>query len=617
LYTSPFPTNPNTGLVTSNVASPSYQIIRSTGFQKAVFQSLDSHILIIGTEIIMAAEGNLVSGGVMLLHTESEGKHSYEVKGFLNYNKGTFASNGDKLIMINNKYMEDLTPRAFAELLVEGSPSLTIHHSPKRKTEECESEEISVHTKEPTVMRFSLMMVREEDLEATGVEPSPEWESEDIEDDCFSDDNLLLVSMAGTRFSMVVPRGCDPVNPCNCCGGMNCQFNEVVVLPATAEITFNSSMILKRVTEQTNVILKSVLMGKYVTPENQWMFLRDTMSAKITLYYYTATMGREGVPVVLNFTGTENFFCCTTKQGEDKKILTLVASDIKKSTIQRQGSHVLISIELNMAAENVHHPSTEETEECESEDTRCNKKLKFIRFSLSIEDTEIGGHQEPSDAQAEGEEKDIEDDCFGDDDLLHSLANMSLNLVVDQDSDADNPFCNCDRQFKESVIKSEKADISYISAQIWKVIKEQKSLFLKTREGCKYVASRQNEICLESTMSAKITIFQGTFRGMVTNDSESGVPIVLNFTGTDNFLSCTSKGEEKILTVKTYDRKKISADDPEKSSLIFYMSQKRDGLRYFESALYRGWFIHTINDIGVKMQRGNNAPSSCFVIERE
>lgn len=93
-------------------------------------------------------------------------------------------------------------------------------------------------------MRFSLMMVREEDLEATGVEPSPEWESEDIEDDCFSDDNLLLVSMAGTRFSMVVPRGCDPVNPCNCCGGMNCQFNEVVVLPATAEITFSKKLML-------------------------------------------------------------------------------------------------------------------------------------------------------------------------------------------------------------------------------------------------------------------------------------------------------------------------------------------------------------------------------------
>uniref|UniRef100_A0A672MBB5 Interleukin-1 n=1 Tax=Sinocyclocheilus grahami TaxID=75366 RepID=A0A672MBB5_SINGR len=260
--------------------------------------------------------------------------------------------------------------------------------------------------------------------------------------------------------------------------------------------------------------------------------------------------------------------------------------------------------------------------ECESEDTRCNKKLKFIKLSISIEDTEMGGLQKPSHPQPDWEEKDIEDDCFADDNLLHSLANMSLNLVVDQVSDADNSFCNCDWQLKESVITSEKADISYISAQIWKVIKEQNSLFLKTLKGCKYVASRQNEICLESTMSAKMTVFHGTFRGMVTNDSESGVPIVLNFTGTDNFLSCTSRGEEKILTyiVLKYSRvflKKIhiSTDDPEKLSLIFFMSQKRDGLRYFESALHRGWFIHTINDNDVKMQRGNNASSSCFVFE--
>uniref|UniRef100_A0A673LFI7 Interleukin-1 n=1 Tax=Sinocyclocheilus rhinocerous TaxID=307959 RepID=A0A673LFI7_9TELE len=244
---------------------------------------------------------------------------------------------------------------------------------------------------------------------------------------------------------------------------------------------------------------------------------------------------------------------------------------------------------------------------------RCNKKLKFIRFSLSIEDTEMGGLQEPSHPQPEWEEKDIEDDCFADDNLLHSLANMSLNLVVDQVSDADNPFCNCDWQLKESVIMSEKADISYSK----KLIKEQNSLFLKTLKGCKYVASRQNEICLESTMSAKITIFHGTFRGMVTNDSESGVPIVLNFTGTDNFLSCTTRGEEKILTVKVSFQSSLyeNINDPEKSSLIFYMSQKRDGLRYFESALHRGWFIHTINDNDVKMQRGNNASSSCFVFE--
>ncbi len=66
-----------------------------------------------------------------------------------------------------------------------------------------------------------------------------------------------------------------------------------------------------------------------------------------------------------------------------------------------------------------------------------------------------------------------------------------------------------------------------------------------------------------------------------------------------------------------YDRKKmgIPADDPEKACLIFYMSQKGDGLRYFESALHRGWFIHTVNDDVVKMKRGNTTSSSCFVLE--
>ncbi|KAF4107394.1 uncharacterized protein si:ch73-226l13.2 [Onychostoma macrolepis] len=271
-----------------------------------------------------------------------------------------------------------------------------------------------------------------------------------------------------------------------------------------------------------------------------------------------------------------------------------------------------------MAAETVRHPSTEKTEECQSETTRCKKKmLKFMRFSLSMEDTELGALQEPSNPHPEWKEEDIEDDCFIDDDVLHSLANMSLNLMVDQDSDADNPFCSCDWQHDESKIMPENAKIAYISAQIWKAMKEQNNLFLKTLNGCKYVASKQNEICLENTMSAKITIFHGTFLGMVTGDKEPGVPVVLNFTDTDNFLCCTSQGEETILTVKTYDRKKIriSANDPEKLSLIFYMSQKCDGLRYFESVLHRGWFIHTVNDDVVKMKRGNNTSSSCFVLE--
>ncbi|XP_067287468.1 interleukin-1 family member A [Pseudorasbora parva] len=273
----------------------------------------------------MEAEGNLVSGGVTLLHTECEGKHSYEVKGFLNYNKGMFTSKGDKVLMINNTHVEDLTPEAFVDLLVEGSPLLTIHQPCNTKREECESEELRVKTKESTVMSFSLNMVRESKLEEFGSqEPAPPPECDDIEGDSVEDSNLLIVYMADTRYNLVVARGCDPENPCNNCGKTNCQFNEIVVLPAKAEIASSSPKNLRLLSKKNNVFLKSLLKENYVTPYNHQLYLDSTMSAPITIYTYTTTAMCQGVPVLLNFTDTENFFSCTTKQGADTKILTVV-----------------------------------------------------------------------------------------------------------------------------------------------------------------------------------------------------------------------------------------------------------------------------------------------------
>nr|AJY53641.1 interleukin-1 receptor antagonist [Ctenopharyngodon idella] len=284
----------------------------------------------------MAAEGNPVSGGVTLIHTECEGKHSYEVKGFLNQNEGMFTSKGDKLLMINNTNVEDLTPKAFAGLLVEGAPLLTIHHPSKTKTEECESEELRVNEKERTVVSFSLMMVRESELEACAdQEPSQkEWEDWDIEDDCCYDDNLLIVSMADTSYSMVVARGSDPDNPCSNCGKTNCQFNEVVVLPAQAEITSSSSNNLQLLKKRTNLFMKTFMEEKYVSrslPKHR-ICLNNTMSEPITIYYYTKN-DCPGLPVVLNFTNTENFFSCTTKQDVNTKILTVV--QCRKSDLQK------------------------------------------------------------------------------------------------------------------------------------------------------------------------------------------------------------------------------------------------------------------------------------------
>ncbi|XP_056107325.1 uncharacterized protein si:ch73-226l13.2 [Rhinichthys klamathensis goyatoka] len=270
-----------------------------------------------------------------------------------------------------------------------------------------------------------------------------------------------------------------------------------------------------------------------------------------------------------------------------------------------------------MAAEIVHHPSPGKTEERESEDACGMKRKVKLRFSLTMlseEDLETGGHQDLSHPQTKSIDEDIEDDCFDDvDQLLVSLATMSFNLVDDQGPDTDKPFYSCDHQFNEVVVTPEQADLGIISTQIGKLNKdkEQKNLFLKSKSVQKYIASGQyNQICLEDTMSAKITIF----RFMPTKDTQSGVPVVLNFTGTENFFCCTNEGEEKILKITWYDKSKLNipGDDPKKTALVFYMSITPSGHRHFESVLHRGWFIHTVDSGAVKMIRGALTSSTCF-----
>ncbi|XP_077059777.1 uncharacterized protein LOC143711740 [Siphateles boraxobius] len=270
-----------------------------------------------------------------------------------------------------------------------------------------------------------------------------------------------------------------------------------------------------------------------------------------------------------------------------------------------------------MAAEIVHHPSPGKTEERESEDTSGMKRKMKLRFSLTMlseDDLGKGGHQEHP--RTESIDEDIEDDCFDDDDqLLVSLANMSFNLD-DQGAKTDEPFCSCDHQFNEVVVTPEQANLSIISTQIGKLNKEQKDLFLKSKSFKKYIASGQyNQICLVDTMSAKITIF----RFKPTKDTESLVPVVLNFTGTDNFFCCTNEGEEKMLKITRYDKTKlhIGEEDQEKTALVFYMTITPLGHRQFESALHRGWYIHTVESGAVKMQRDRLLSSNCFDLVKE
>uniref|UniRef100_A0A8B9HEH1 Interleukin-1 beta n=1 Tax=Astyanax mexicanus TaxID=7994 RepID=A0A8B9HEH1_ASTMX len=91
-----------------------------------------------------------------------------------------------------------------------------------------------------------------------------------------------------------------------------------------------------------------------------------------------------------------------------------------------------------------------------------------------------------------------------------------------------------------------------------------------------------------------ITIY--FYRSNILEDLSRGSPVVLNFTGSTNFLKCTRVNQEVGLTVESYEKEKlkdICKDDPVTWPFVFYMKTRRDNTRLFESAQNKGWFIRT------------------------
>ncbi|XP_065097192.1 uncharacterized protein [Paramisgurnus dabryanus] len=225
-----------------------------------------------------------------------------------------------------------------------------------------------------------------------------------------------------------------------------------------------------------------------------------------------------------------------------------------------------------------------------------------------VERLETGEHQEPPHAKpCELKHKDFED--FD----LPIMADTTLHLDEDCGFDDDNPSHNCDCQFKEIFITLERDEVDYNLTDT--LYKERNNLFLKSVPQGKYVTPSNKEICLDDTMSAKIT----TYYHAMPRNTCSGVPVLLNFTGTENFFTCIKQGEERILSVTMYDLNKlrcISADDTEKWSLVFFMTQCASGPFRFESALHSGWFISVDSNV-MKLQRENPPNTFFYLIESE
>ncbi|XP_076159147.1 interleukin-1 family member A [Alosa pseudoharengus] len=253
-----------------------------------------------------------VNGGVSILHTVRDGKHYYEVETVLKdkkAKKGFFMRRGDKLLKINGLDLQDLSPEMFAEKLSEGSPMLTLHQ-PSRD-----------HSEKPHQTPGALCPVKKEDYVLdlclnTSRDPDDCSSDENlqVEDDCDQEDDiLLLVEMVDTNMSVVRGRGCAHGETCEDCGGTDCNLDEVVMTSRRVSLVARGISDFLHDKIQENIALEGLLSRLYVNPVGNQTRMKKN-PAKITIYYYQSDHvdgSSKGVPVVLNFSGTDKFIRCS------------------------------------------------------------------------------------------------------------------------------------------------------------------------------------------------------------------------------------------------------------------------------------------------------------------
>ncbi|XP_048090627.1 interleukin-1 family member A isoform X2 [Alosa alosa] len=260
----------------------------------------------------MEVKDTPVNGGVSILHTVRDGKHYYEVETVLKdkkAKKGFFMRRGDKLLKINGLDLQDLSPEMFAEKLSEGSPMLTLHQPSPDHSEKPHQTPgaLCPVKKEDYVLDFCLNTSRDPDVCSSD-------ENLQVEDDCDQEDDiLLLVEMVDTNMSVVRGRGCAHGETCEDCGGTDCNLDEVVMTSRRVSLVARGISDFLHDKIQENIALEGLLSRLYVNPVGDQTRLK-TNPAKITIYYYQSNHvdgSSKGVPVVLNFSGTDKFIRCS------------------------------------------------------------------------------------------------------------------------------------------------------------------------------------------------------------------------------------------------------------------------------------------------------------------
>lgn len=306
-----------------------------------------------------------MDGGVLIVHQFNEGKHRYEVESVYKPNKKHFLRRGDTLTLVNETELQDVPPEKLSQILSEGSPKLTVHKSVKKKPVEVDpaDEDVMVpFSKKEMFLRFSRMMIPEEQLDQdqdldvpTGGEEgdicTEEGGPQEEEEGDEAQSHFLIVSMKKTSILVVAGRSCDPTLPCVECNGQ-CHFTDVVMVNESTSVTLVSRgprvFSREKCNEAELEHIHSHLFMRSLCSQNS-VYMSQSPE-RITIYYYKFKPVSKGLPVVLNFTGSECFLKCSRNE-VDRVMLTVEVCDKQKLKKISHSDHAALSFMFYMKSD--------------------------------------------------------------------------------------------------------------------------------------------------------------------------------------------------------------------------------------------------------------------------
>lgn len=268
----------------------------------------------------------MVDGGVLIVHQLHDGKHQYQVKSVLKPQKKKgekfFLRRGDTLRLLNGTELEDVPPSELAEMLSKGSPKLTVHKALRKKepvvVDRSDKDVMVPVSKTEMTLCFSDEMIREDGLE------EDRGDSHYEDDVCTEEEqsDFLLVSMTKTTVNVVAGRSCDPKTPCHECK-LTCEYSDIVMVTESSTVTLvpRGGGVTFRHLRTKEAVVEHRTTAKYIHPmcAQKRVYVSPNyppQNERITIYYYKSSdTSIKGVPVVLNFSGSDCFLRCCMIEG--------------------------------------------------------------------------------------------------------------------------------------------------------------------------------------------------------------------------------------------------------------------------------------------------------------